>query len=365
MDARRRLRNGLDEAARRAAWRLDRPPVKPRQVIVDITDRCFFRCITCDKWRTHHTPPELTTDEWRDALARLHAWLGSFHLSISGGEPLLRKDLLDIIAAASARDCTTNLMSNGWLVDDAMATGLVRAGLGNLTLSLNGFRPETHDLTRGVAGSYARLMAGIEAFNRARGGRQPAPTLSLNGILSGHNAGEIPDLVRWARTAGVDAVAVQPLVDVANYQPYSQPARTFTAGWEGDNPLWGGEAGQFARVLDTLIDLRRAGYPVLNTPRQLELMKGYFDAPGAPPAGRCHVGVNNFLIDPYGGVRLCYTMDVVGDIRADAPAAIWWSAAAARVRAGIRSCRMGCWLLNCNYRGTLREQAADALRGRR
>jgi MoaA/NifB/PqqE/SkfB family radical SAM enzyme len=361
------LHKFADDMIRRAAWRLDRPPVKPRQVIVDVTDQCFFRCPTCDKWRVRETPPELTTDDWRQALGVLRGWLGPFHLSISGGEPLLRDDILDLVALASGMDCTVNLMTNGWLVDGAMAEGLVRAGLGNLTLSLNGLRAETHDATRGVEGSHARVLTAIEHFNRARSapavdGRLQPPTLSLNVIVAGYNARELPDLVRWAREVGVDAMGLQPLVDASNYQPYSQRFRDFSADWTAHSALWSANPGTVGVVLDELTSMKGAGYPILNSARQLTLMKAYFANPTIRPAGRCYVGLNSFLIDPYGAVRLCYAMDAVGDIRLQAPRDIWGCEAAARVRVQIRACGMGCRLLNCNYQATPRERVMGWLR---
>ncbi len=373
-----RANKAVDEATRHAVWRMDRPPVKPRQVIIDVTDRCFFRCPTCDKWQARDTPPELTTGEWRRALEALRAWLGPFHLSISGGEPMVRDDLLDIVAMASEMSCTTNLMTNGWLVDEAMASGLVRAGLGNLTLSLNGLNPETHDATRGVKGSHARIVAAIEHFQQAQqklpasfklagsytNGRRRPPTLSLNVILAGYNAHELPGLVRWARERGIDAVGLQPLVDAANYQPYSRRLRTYTPDWTLQSALWFSEPGVMTAALDELIALKAADYPILNSARQLALMRGYFADPNARPATRCYVGLNSFLIDPYGGVRLCYAMDAVGDIRHRDPRVIWRGEAAAHVRAAIRACRMRCRLLNCNYQPALGERLAGLLRAR-
>jgi MoaA/NifB/PqqE/SkfB family radical SAM enzyme len=350
----RGARRRAGEVVRQAAWPLDAPPVRPRQVIVDLTDRCYFRCVSCDKWRTRATPPELATAGWRAALRALRAWLGPFHLSISGGEPLLRPDLLELIADASSLGCTINLMTNGWQVDAARARGLVAAGLTNLTLSLNGLRPETHDASRGMPGSHARIVAAVDHFNRARGARR-LPTLSLNVIVAGYNARELPDLVRWAREAPVDAVGLQPLVDIANYQPYGDrrraPAQPELAP-PRDSPLWAAPDGELPAALDELIALKRAGYPILNTVPHLDLVRTYFTGQGTATArSRCYVGLNSFLIDPYGGVRLCYTLPAVGNILDESPGALWAGARARAVRRQVRACALGCRLLNCNYQG--------------
>lgn len=347
------------DTRRRLSWYLDRPLVGPKQVIIDLTDRCFFRCPTCDKWRVKETPPELSLAEWQAAMGAIYDWLGPFHLSISGGEPLMRKDIVDLIGWASQRQISTNLMTNGWLIDEAMAGALVEAGLGNLTLSLNGLLPKTHDTSRGMKGSHARIVAAIEHYQAARRWYDCEGTLSFNVIVAGFNAGELPDLVRWADKVAIDAVAFQPLIHVSSYQPHSQPFRDYQPDWTAVDPLWQADGAVLEAALDELIALKQAGYPILNSPRQLALMKGYFQDPNTAPPTNCHVGVNTFLIDPYGKVRLCYTMAVVGDIKQQSPEAIWHSAAAAKVRGQIRGCRMSCRLLNCNYQPSFGERGAQ------
>lgn len=347
------------DTRRRSSWYLDRPLVGPKQVIIDLTDRCFFRCPTCDKWRVKATPPEMSLSEWQAALGSICNWLGSFHLSISGGEPLMRKDVIDLIAWASQRQISTNLMTNGWLIDETMAEALVTAGLGNLTLSLNGLLPKTHDTSRGMQGSHARIVAAVKQYQATRRRHDAEGTLSLNVIVAGFNAKELPDLVRWADKVRIDAVAFQPLVHVSSYQPHSQPFRNYQPDWTAVDPLWQAEGAALDAALDELITLKQAGYPILNSPRQLALMKGYFQDPNTAPATNCHVGVNTFLIDPYGKVRLCYTMPVVGDIKQQPPQAIWHSAAAVQVRGQIRGCGMGCRLLNCNYQPSFGERGVQ------
>jgi MoaA/NifB/PqqE/SkfB family radical SAM enzyme len=351
-----------DHARRRLAWHAGRPSVGPRQVIVDLTDRCFFRCPTCDKWKLADAPGELTTAEWYAALQRLRDWLGPYHLSLSGGEPLLRADVYDLIDFAHARGITTNLMTNGWLVDAHVARRLVAAGLDNLTFSLNALDAETHDRTRGMPGSHARLVAGIAHAQAARAAAGRHMTVCLNTIVAPATAAGLPALVRWATAQGLDAVGLQPLVDVALYQPYRAPDAPAGSGAPGDRPLWAGDPREIADAIAGLIALKAAGFPILATERQLRLIGALLLDPQSTPATPCYVGVNDLLVDPYGGVRLCYAMEPIGDIRADAPAAIWHSPVAVRLRAQVRACRKGCRLLNCNYQPSLAERAASLRR---
>jgi MoaA/NifB/PqqE/SkfB family radical SAM enzyme len=350
-------RESSSHLVRWLAWQADRPRVIPRQVIVDITDRCFFRCLTCDKWKSQATPFELTTAEWLDTLQRLLEWLGPYHLSLSGGEPLGRRDIFQIIAWANEHDVSTNLMTNGWLVDARTARELVEAGLTNLTFSLNAFDPATHDRTRGMPGSHARIVAGIGHVQQARAAPGAHTTISLNTIVCGATAADLPRLVSWAREIGLDAVGLQPLVDVSAYQPYQAPQVTYRPDWTATADLWNGDPQQIEAAIEQLIALKQQGYPILGTVRQLRLMGAYLHDPTKVPPTRCYVGINNFLIDPYGDVRLCYSMEPIGNIRTERPEVLWSSALAAHIRGDIRACQLGCRLLNCNYQPSAAERA--------
>ncbi len=344
----------------------------PRRVLIDVTDRCFFRCVTCDKWQSRPGLNEMHTTEWLDALRRVFDWVGAYHLSISGGEPLWRDDVCQIIAFARDHGLTTSMMTNGWLVDAQVARELLDAGLDNLTFSLNAFDPETHDRTRGVSGSHARVVAGIGHVQRARADAAARVTISLSTIIAGATATGLPDLVRWASQTGLDAVGVQPLMDVSLYRPYGERAQDSTARelhepgcaefYRSDrvalDELWSGDPQQIATAIEELIALKKRGYPVLNTVQQLRLIGAYLRDPASASTVHCHAGVDDLLIDPYGDVRLCYRMEPIGNILAEPPAALWSSDAAGRARAKISACRMGCALLNCTYRPPIAERVS-------
>jgi pyrroloquinoline quinone biosynthesis protein E len=127
-----------------------------------LTHRCNFRCDYCDI--PDAAGDEMSSAEFRRAIDEL-AEVGLARASFSGGEALLRDDALEIIAHARARGLSTSLNSNAWLAGehiDALADALDL-----LVISLDG--PEqVHDLVRKRRGSYARVLAVLDAA-RARG----------------------------------------------------------------------------------------------------------------------------------------------------------------------------------------------------
>ncbi len=105
-------------------------------------------------------------------------------------------------------------------------------------------------------------------------------------------------------------------------------------------------------VIDRLIAMKEQGYPILNSEGHLKEIAKYLKDPTDPELLEkvCQTGVKNFNIDPFGNVRLCSIMEIVGNITKDPPAEIWRSANAAHQRETVRTCDKGCRLLFCNFK---------------
>ena len=105
-------------------------------------------------------------------------------------------------------------------------------------------------------------------------------------------------------------------------------------------------------VFDRLIAMKEQGYPILNSEGHLKEIAKYLKDPTNPELLEkvCQTGVKNFNIDPFGNVRLCSIMEIVGNITKDSPAEIWRSANAAHQRETVRTCDKGCRLLFCNFK---------------
>jgi len=132
----------------------------PFQVTFSLTNRCNFRCDYC------HIPlqerAEMTTAEWRAAIDEF-ADAGMGRASFMGGEPLLRKDLPELIDHVKRRGVHASLNTNGWLVPQYI-DALARLDL--VCLTLDG-PAEVHDAQR-HPGSYARVLDALELL-RSRG----------------------------------------------------------------------------------------------------------------------------------------------------------------------------------------------------
>lgn len=144
-----------------------RSDLPPRPVVVfNTTRRCNLCCAHCySASGDRPAPDELTTDEAREMIADL----GRFHvpvLLLSGGEPLMRPDLFELIDAARRAHIRVVLSTNGTMIDRAGAARLARAAIAYVGISLDGPR-EVHDRFRRCAGAFDAALAGLRHCRQA------------------------------------------------------------------------------------------------------------------------------------------------------------------------------------------------------
>jgi GTP 3',8-cyclase len=170
-------------------------------VRLSLTDRCNFRCSYCSPAapETHEDP--LARGEV-GRLARIFGALGVRRVRLTGGEPTLRKDLLDVIRDVAAAPGIEEIAitTNGHLLA-TLAAPLRDAGVTRLNVSLDTLQPEKLRRIAGRAATLERIVAGIEAAYAA--GFQ---SVKLNVVVvRGENEDELGDLARFAWRFGATA----------------------------------------------------------------------------------------------------------------------------------------------------------------
>ncbi|MFP3938197.1 MAG: radical SAM protein, partial [Phycisphaerae bacterium] len=136
----------------------DRRPV----VVLNTTRRCNLFCAHCYAASTDpqaECSGELSTDELRRLLDDI-ARFGSPVVLFSGGEPLLREDLFELIAHARAAGLRASISTNGTLIDAGAAQRLADAGAAYVGVSIDGLA-ETNDAFRASEGAFQQALAGI------------------------------------------------------------------------------------------------------------------------------------------------------------------------------------------------------------
>jgi cyclic pyranopterin phosphate synthase len=169
---------------------------------VSLTDRCNFRCFYC---LPHGEPPaapkeQMLTYEEIEYVVRLFVSLGIEKVRLTGGEPMMRRDIETLIgklAALKPQLKDLALTTNGYFLP-GRAEGLKDAGLDRITISLDSLKRETFKRMTGVD-VLERVLEGIEAARKA--GLAPIKVNAV--VVRGHNEEEVVDFARFARSTGV------------------------------------------------------------------------------------------------------------------------------------------------------------------
>jgi pyrroloquinoline quinone biosynthesis protein E len=179
---------------------------RPYALLAEITYRCPLHCPYCSNPAHAHNDSELTADEWHRVL-REAAELGVLHVGFSGGEPLVRRDLAELIRSARQTKLYTNLITSGVGLDQTRVSELREAGLDSVQLSFQADDAVLADEIAGARAHQAKLAAA--SFIRAAG-----IPLSLNFVIHRRNIDRLPQMIGLAETLGAERV------ELANTQFY-------------------------------------------------------------------------------------------------------------------------------------------------
>jgi GTP 3',8-cyclase len=170
---------------------------------VSITDRCNYKCVYCRTGQVGAQYSELTTAEYL-RLIRSFVELGIEKVRLTGGEPLLRKDLLQMVRELSTWRTTTGqpldlaITTNGHLLE-SLAKPLKEAGLSRITVSMDAVDQATFERVTRVQGSFPAVVRGIRAAQQAGMGRVKVNCV----LLRGFNDDQIEGFAEFARREDV------------------------------------------------------------------------------------------------------------------------------------------------------------------
>ena len=170
------------------------------------TNQCNLSCSFCESSSGTAGANELSREEVFRLIDELSS-MGVARLVVSGGEPLLRPDICEIMAHANRRNLAVGLVSNGWHVAD-LQMPLSELRLFLYFTSLDGM-PEYHDQARGRDKAFARAMQGLELFARMR-----VATRIVNTVVHPGNIGQLEGMVNLIKESGATSWRLTPVSNV-------------------------------------------------------------------------------------------------------------------------------------------------------
>ncbi len=174
----------------------------PIGMLAELTHRCPLQCPYCSNpTELLKANRELDTESWI-ALFGQAADLGVLQVHLSGGEPTLRRDLEQLIAALAARGVYTNLITAGVGIADGRMERLAEAGLDHVQLSFQGARPETTAMIGNHRGGHEKKR------QTARQARAAGLPLTLNAPIHRHNIDQVPEFIDLALELGAERLEI-------------------------------------------------------------------------------------------------------------------------------------------------------------
>jgi AdoMet-dependent heme synthase len=164
----------------------------------NVTRECNMKCSHCYINATDNKlSNELSTQEGKYLMDQI-CQVSKPLLILSGGEPLLRPDIYELIRYGSSKGLKMGLGSNGSLIDDKVAAKLKAAGIATVSISLDSHISAQHDEFRGVAGSWEK------AVNACKVLRKNNVLVQVNTTLTQQNYNQIDDIMSLAEEIGVE-----------------------------------------------------------------------------------------------------------------------------------------------------------------
>ena len=206
-----------------------------------LTYNCNLKCKMCPFWRR---PSQNSSLEQEKAILKQVYASGACGVAFEGGEPLLRPDLVDILAFSRSLPLHTSLITNGTLLE-AQIDEIAQYINGVVYVSLDGLE-QTHDAIRGVSGSFRKAVRGITAAKEQ-------VSVTINTTVMSENVDEIESLVGLAKELGTK-------ISVAVAHEYCNANASSPA------------ADKISKIAHRLIEMKREGYPIVNSIGYLKVM---------------------------------------------------------------------------------------------
>jgi MoaA/NifB/PqqE/SkfB family radical SAM enzyme len=339
--------NGIVRDARMHLSRaLNRSLAPPDWVSLNLTMKCNLACSMCTT--CYDQPNELSTREVKDVIDQTALW-GVKVFNPLGGEPFVRRDLEEILAYACNKDFYITLTTNGTLISKKRAALLAKIPPSKLHFNISLDGPQAiNDAIRGK-GMYAKAIQGYENIREAdEKAGNPRRKILVNTLIHDKNLDEIVGFLDEQSERGFQGVQLLNLFRHGEGEP------------EDSGGIWIGKErlGRLEQVVSELVERVRhqgaAGYQILNSEKDLELIPAYYRDELEPLDAPCWAGWKEFYIHSDGSAIMCdgeleFLNGRFGTVRESTLQELWHSAALKERRQVVKQCSTPC-IQNCYLR---------------
>lgn len=305
------------------------------------TWRCNFRCKACFRWKIlEHR--DIPVEKWIKIIKNLKRnFSKDVFVEIDGGEALIRKSvIIRLVKGLKTHFNRVVLNTNGFLLDKKTLLKLDRLGLDAIKMSFYGLNKKTHNYLRGVD-CYDATMSVIKNHQQFNLNLE----LIIAILVTSKNIEEIPALIKFLLPLKRVNIRINPLQEIF----YSENAFNYFKVILPEN-LWPAKekTKKLFRWLAKYQDRLKT------SKEHLKVIENYYRNPENSLKIPCRVGEGSLIINPSGGISLCYSFPEIGSALGNLKK-ILSSDAAQKQRKEIEKCKKYCRILTCSFVNQVRQ----------
>jgi MoaA/NifB/PqqE/SkfB family radical SAM enzyme len=295
-----------------------------------VTERCNLQCRMCSIWK--RKSKEMTIKEI-DQCAKILKELKVPNIVVTGGEPFLRPDIVEIVNLLNDYGFSMRLQTNGTLVTEEKIKALTEAGLHNITISLDTLDKKTFDwicqsknIVQKVEKSLDIIAENMDGF------------IVVNTAVSKLNISELPKIVKFVHSKG----AYSSLMPVHLKPAENVPG--FCYGYSKEMLFSKEDIPEIEKSYTEVLRMKKDGYRIINSEKYLNASLDYFRTGNY--AWNCKAGERFFVIYSDGGVAPCDAFPPLFNIKSSSLKkfrSIEYKENTRRIREGCNGCISACW----------------------
>lgn len=304
---------------------------KLRFLMYKMTNYCNSNCAYCSHAAFAHKQEVKSEVPYEEIVSTIQqaAELGATAMSLNGGEPLLRKDLADIISVSYKYNITPVLMTNGLLLPKWWRK-LGDSGLKYIIFSVDSLDKKNYEKQRGAR--YEDAMAGIEAAVHMKENYE-GMSIHVTSVLTRENYKLIPEMISYMSERGI-SVQISPY---HHFDPHKEDKLSIIQPEE----IYG--------FTEKLLNMKQEGYLIANSKGFIEHFPAFFlEKRKIPKDYECLVGYTNLFVDAYGNVRPCWAscFEPLGNLKETSLREMWCGEKMQSYREKMLKGQCeGCWYL--------------------
>lgn len=316
--------------------------VGPTMAVLLVSYRCNSRCLMCDlPLRAQKTKKkEFSTKEWKRVIDQL-AEIRTAGIGFTGGEPLIRNDIGDLISYAKKKKMSATLSTNGILLNKSNIKKILDSEPDNINISLDVIDAKSYDSIRGLPNGFARLINNTHNLVKQRNEKKNDSTITIVTCVSHFNINEIEKIADSAIDLGVDKIGFIPMHHIPKTKVYK--SKNFPLTCKNNFPKIG---SIFLKAIEKIKVKKKI--EIDNSNQYLKMFPLAFKGKKFPIP--CLAGNTAITIDCYGNLFLCWPFLEIGRPSFKLTGKnklkdIWYGKEYEKARKEISNCRDCFW--NC------------------